>query len=87
MTSFSHPQSAMAPPTYGDLGKSARDVFGKGFHFGLVKLEAKTTSATGVAFTSAFTQNLASAKVLGNLETKYKCKEHGKEVGDASRNF
>ncbi|XP_043232541.1 voltage-dependent anion-selective channel-like [Amphibalanus amphitrite] len=67
----------MAPPTYGDLGKSARDVFGKGFHFGLVKLEAKTTSATGVAFTSTFSQNLASAKVLGNLETKYKCKEHG----------
>ena len=31
----------MAPPTYGDLGKSARDVFGKGFHFGLVKLDVK----------------------------------------------
>ena len=31
----------MAPPTYGDLGKAARDVFGKGFHFGLVKLDVK----------------------------------------------
>ncbi|XP_037068824.1 voltage-dependent anion-selective channel protein 2-like [Pollicipes pollicipes] len=67
----------MAPPTYADLGKSSRDVFGKGFHFGLVKLEAKTTSSTGVAFTSSFTQTLASSKVLGNLETKYKCKEYG----------
>ena len=32
----------MAPPTYADLGKAARDVFGKGFHFGLVKLDVKT---------------------------------------------
>ena len=31
----------MAPPTYSDLGKSARDVFGKGFHFGLLKLDVK----------------------------------------------
>ena len=31
----------MSPPSYADLGKSARDVFGKGFHFGLVKLDVK----------------------------------------------
>ena len=35
-------QRGMAPPTYADLGKAARDVFGKGFHFGLVKLDVKT---------------------------------------------
>ena len=29
----------MGPPKYGDLGKQASDVFGKGYHFGLLKLE------------------------------------------------
>ena len=29
----------MAPPKYGDLGKQANDVFSKGYHFGLLKLE------------------------------------------------
>ena len=29
----------MSPPSYADLGKSARDVFGKGFHFGQVRIE------------------------------------------------
>lgn len=42
----------MAPTTYGDLGKSAKDVFGKGYHFSLMKLELKTKTATGVEFTS-----------------------------------
>ena len=43
----------MAPSTYGDLGKSARDVFGKGYHFSLMKLELKTKTASGVEFTSS----------------------------------
>ena len=37
----------MAPPTYGDLGKASRDVFGKGYHFSLVKLDVKTKTASG----------------------------------------
>ena len=37
----------MAPPTYGDLGKSSRDVFGKGYHFSLVKLDVKTKTPSG----------------------------------------
>jgi hypothetical protein len=38
----------MSPPTYGDLGKSSRDVFGKGYHFGLMKLELKSKTASGI---------------------------------------
>lgn len=67
----------MSPPTYGDLGKNARDVFGKGYHFGLLKLELKSKTASGVEFTSGGTSNTDSGKVAGNLETKYKFKEHG----------
>jgi len=67
----------MAPPKYGDLGKQANDVFSKGYHFGLLKLEVKTTTATGVAFTTGGSSNLDSGKVSGNLETKYQVKDLG----------
>jgi len=67
----------MAPSTYGDLGKSARDVFGKGYHFSLMKLELKTKTASGVEFTSSGSSNTDSGKVDGSLETKYKFAEYG----------
>jgi len=67
----------MAPTTYGDLGKSARDVIGKGYHFSLLKLELKTKTASGVEFTSGGSSNTDSGKVDGTLETKYKFSEYG----------
>jgi len=67
----------MAPPKYGDLGKQASDVFGKGYHFGLLKLEVKTKTDTGVEFTSGGSSNMDSGKISGNLETKYKVKDLG----------
>ena len=67
----------MAPPKYGDLGKSSRDVFGKGYHFGLMKLDVKTKTNNGVEFNSSATNNSDSGKVSGDLETKYKFKEYG----------
>jgi len=67
----------MAPPPYSDLGKKARDVFGKGFHFGLIKLDCKTKSSTGVEFSTGGVSNQESGKVTGNLETKYNVKEYG----------
>lgn len=67
----------MAPPTYGDLGKNARDVFGKGYHFSLVKLDVKTKTASGVEFNTGGSSNVDNGKVSGNLETKYKCSDYG----------
>jgi len=67
----------MAPPVYADLGKSARDVFGKGYHFSLLKLECKTKTASGVEFTTGGSSNTDTGKVSGNLETKYKMPEYG----------
>lgn len=69
----------MSPPFYGDLGKNARDVFGKGYHFGLLKLDVKTKTQTGVEFNSGGVSNQETGKVFGNLETKYKFKEYGKK--------
>lgn len=67
----------MSPPFYGDLGKNARDVFGKGYHFGLLKLDVKTKTNTGVEFSTGGVSNQETGKVFGSLETKYKFKEYG----------
>jgi len=67
----------MSPPSYSDIGKQARDVFGKGYHFGLVKLEVKSKTSSGVEFTAGGNTTTEGGKVSGSLETKYKIKEHG----------
>jgi len=67
----------MAPPSYADLGKSARDVFGKGFHFGLVKLDVKSKTSSGLELSSGGQSNVDSGKVSGNIELKKKCTEQG----------
>ncbi|TRY80737.1 hypothetical protein TCAL_04340 [Tigriopus californicus] len=67
----------MSPPVFGDLGKGCRDVFGKGFHFGLMKLDVKTKTDTGVEFNTTATSNQETGKMTGQLETKYRFKEHG----------
>lgn len=67
----------MAPPSYADLGKNARDVFNKGYSFGLLKLDVKTKTNSGVEFSSGGVSNQETGKVFGSLETKYKLKEHG----------
>jgi len=65
------------PPCYGDLGKSAKDIFNKGYGFGIVKLDVKTKSASGVEFKTAGSSNTDTSKVAGSLETKYKRSEYG----------
>uniref|UniRef100_A0A8C3B4E8 Non-selective voltage-gated ion channel VDAC2 n=1 Tax=Cairina moschata TaxID=8855 RepID=A0A8C3B4E8_CAIMO len=65
------------PPSYADLGKSARDIFNKGYGFGLVKLDVKTKSASGVEFTTSGSSNANTGKVNGSLEPKYKWAEYG----------
>ncbi|XP_045476876.1 voltage-dependent anion-selective channel-like isoform X2 [Harmonia axyridis] len=67
----------MAPPSYSELGKRSRDVFGRGYHFGLIKLDVKTKTAAGVEFNTSGSSNQESGKVSGSLETKYKVKEYG----------
>ncbi|KAL3274307.1 hypothetical protein HHI36_015710 [Cryptolaemus montrouzieri] len=67
----------MAPPPYSDLGKRSRDVFGRGYHFGLIKLDVKTKTAAGVEFNTSGASNQETGKVNGSLETKYRVKEYG----------
>jgi len=67
----------MSPPTFADLGKQARDVFGKGYTVGVVKLDVKAKSENGVEFNTSGVHVPSSGKVSANLETKYKCNEQG----------
>uniref|UniRef100_A0A8C9CN61 Non-selective voltage-gated ion channel VDAC1 n=1 Tax=Phocoena sinus TaxID=42100 RepID=A0A8C9CN61_PHOSS len=46
-------QKMAVPPTYADLGKSARDVFTKSYALGLIKLDLQTKSENGLEFTSS----------------------------------
>ncbi|CAN7976583.1 hypothetical protein HPB47_002504 [Ixodes persulcatus] len=67
----------MAPPCYADLGKQARDLFNKNYHFGVVKLDCKTTTKTGVEFNVSGTSLNDTGKVNASLETKYKLSDLG----------
>jgi len=65
------------PASYADLGKAARDLFSKGYHYGQYKVEAKTKTASGVEFTTNGSSDHENGRFVGNLETKYNWKEHG----------
>jgi len=67
----------MAPPQYTDLGKSAKDLFNKGYNYGLVKLDVKTRTANDIDFNFTGEHNNDVQKSLGTLEAKYKSAAHG----------
>uniref|UniRef100_A0A2K5L5A7 Uncharacterized protein n=1 Tax=Cercocebus atys TaxID=9531 RepID=A0A2K5L5A7_CERAT len=58
-------------PTYCDLGKAAKDVFNKGYGFGMVKIDLKTKSCSGAflgiyfVWTSASHLSLISTCQMG----------------------
>ncbi|XP_028271138.1 voltage-dependent anion-selective channel protein 3 isoform X3 [Parambassis ranga] len=72
------PGTMAVPPAYSDLGKSAKDIFNKGFGYGVLKLDVKTKSQSGVMeFATSGSNNTDTGKSGGHLETKYKVNELG----------
>ncbi|KAF3851310.1 hypothetical protein F7725_013082 [Dissostichus mawsoni] len=65
------------PPSYADLGKSAKDILNKGFGYGILKLDVKTKSQSGVEFATSGSNNTDTGKSGGHLETKYKVSDLG----------
>lgn len=66
------------PPAYSDLGKSAKDIFSKGFGYGILKIDVKTKSQSGVMeFNTSGSNNTDTGRSGGHLETKYKMKDLG----------
>lgn len=91
----------MAPPSYADLGKSARDLFNKNYRkqglsvtvkvgserlsflfidFGLVKLDVKTKTPSGVEFEVNSSSNNDTGRISASLETKYCFRDYGLTV-------
>lgn len=75
----SAPELDMAvPPTGAHLGKSTRDVFTKGYGFGLIKPDLKPKSENGLQCTSSVSANTEpTTEVSISLETQYRCPKHG----------
>ncbi|XP_067084238.1 voltage-dependent anion-selective channel protein 3 isoform X1 [Osmerus mordax] len=71
------PVKMAVPPSYADLGKSAKDLFSKGYGFGVIKLDLKTKAQSGVEFATSGTSNTDTGKAGGHLETKYKVSDLG----------
>lgn len=67
----------MAPPTYADLGKTAKDLFNKGYNYGTVKLDVKTKTQNDINFNLTGEHNNDVQKSLGTLEAKYKSPAQG----------
>lgn len=69
----------MSPPAFNDLGKNAKDLFNKGYTHGFLKFDSTTKANphAGVEFKTNATHNLASQKLNGNIEVKYKIPQHG----------
>ena len=59
-------------PTYCDLKKAAKDVFNKGYGFGMVKIDLRTKSCSGMEFSTSGHAYTDTGKASGNLETKYR---------------
>lgn len=70
------------PPSFSDLNKSVKDIFNKGYNFGLYKLDFKTKAHNGVEFNVAGTQRTDSGATAGSLESKYTVKEHGLTISE-----
>lgn len=69
----------MPPPTFADLGKSAKDLFNKGYNHGFLKMDATTKVGDNkeVEFKTSAAHNLASGKLGGALDVKYKIPSYG----------
>uniref|UniRef100_A0A834R386 Voltage-dependent anion-selective channel n=1 Tax=Sarcoptes scabiei TaxID=52283 RepID=A0A834R386_SARSC len=65
----------MAPPAFADLGKQARDVFSKNFHFGKVKFDCKSQTQNKVEFNVSGVSDNDNGCVSANFETKYFLKD------------
>ena len=72
----------MSPPSYSDLGKAARDVFGKGYHWGQVRLDVKAGHpGSGTQLSAGGVSNTDSGKVAAHIEVKSKrCPGTGAQV-------
>ncbi|VDN81591.1 unnamed protein product [Brugia pahangi] len=66
-------------PCYIDLGKAARELFTKGYNFGSLRVDACSRSGENqeVEFSSAAVHTVATGKLAGNFDVKYRMPSYG----------
>ncbi|VDN17088.1 unnamed protein product [Gongylonema pulchrum] len=66
-------------PSYIDLGKAARELFTKGYHFGLLRVDAHTKLGDDheAEFASTAVHTIATGKLAGNFDVKYRIPSYG----------
>ena len=64
---------AKIPSCFSDLGKSASDLFEKGYDYPKVKLSVKTKASKSVEFEGNGNHDLEKNRTFGSLKTKVKC--------------
>ena len=64
---------AKVPSSFSDLGKSARDLFEKGYDYPKLKLCVKTKPSKNVEFEGNGHHDLEKNRTFGSLKTKVKC--------------
>ncbi|XP_027889671.1 voltage-dependent anion-selective channel protein 3 isoform X1 [Xiphophorus couchianus] len=67
----------VVPPAYSDLGKAAKDIFNKGYGYGVMKLDIKTKSQNGIEFIYSGFSNTDTGKSGAHLESKCKVNNLG----------
>ncbi|CEP16024.1 hypothetical protein [Parasitella parasitica] len=68
------------PVAFNDIGKPAKDLLGKDYPVGGVKLEVKTTAPNGVTFRVNGHRDNKTGIIIGDLETKWADKKKGVSV-------
>ncbi|XP_028331669.1 uncharacterized protein LOC114481240 isoform X19 [Gouania willdenowi] len=58
------------PPSFADLGKSAKDIFNKGYGYGMMNLDVKTKTLEGAEFKTSDSSNMDTNRVTGTQENK-----------------
>lgn len=69
----------MAPPSFSDLGKSARDILTKTYNFGFIKLDS-TTKSGNLEFKTAAAHDQSNKQFNGGVDIKFDYKKYGLTV-------
>ncbi|VDK52161.1 unnamed protein product [Anisakis simplex] len=69
----------MTPPAFVDLGKAAKDLFTKEYNHGFLKVESTTHADQNgaIEFKTGGVHTIASGRVAGNVDVKYKLPSYG----------
>ena len=65
---------------FADLGKTAKDLFTKGYNYGQVKLDASSKAQNGTEFKAACSSQNDTGRIAGSIEGKQKWPAYGLTV-------